>query len=285
MASPCEVLLQTEDAGLARRLGDQAVSEARRIETKFSRYRDDSMIAAILRHRGRDFVVDEETADLLDLAARCHSLSDGLFDITSGVLRHVWRFDGSNRIPSQEQIDRVLPYVGWSRVQWMAPRLVLPPGMELDFGGIGKEYAVDRVTALLSKSLDVPFLVNFGGDLRANRPRRDTSPWRIGVEDPGCEDRAERVVELRSGGLATSGDARRHLLWDGIRYGHLLDPRCGWPVRDAPRSVTVAAGSCTEAGILATLAMLQGRGAEDFLREQGVTWWCHREPTWVASVS
>lgn len=81
------------------------------------------------------------------------------------------------------------------------------------------------------------------------------------------------MLSLAAGALATSGDARRFLLKDGVRYGHILDPRTGWPVRGAPRSVTVAAPTCTEAGVLATLAMLQGREARAWLAAQGAPHW------------
>ena len=276
MASPCEIFLELDIGMLARRMVDKAAAEASRIEAKFSRYRSDSVVAEIHRAEGRTIRVDEETAQLLDLAARCHELSGGRFDITSGVLRQVWTFDGSDRVPSRNQVKAILGSVGWERVTWSAPELRLPEGMEIDFGGLGKEYAVDRVAALLDHELTVPFLVNFGGDLRVSGPRGDGSAWRVGVEDPGREDRAERLIEIRSGALATSGDARRFLLRKGVRYSHILNPRTGWPVSSAPRSVTVAAGSCTEAGILATLAMLQGKDAEAFLEAQGVVWWCRR---------
>jgi FAD:protein FMN transferase len=115
-------------------------------------------------------------------------------------------------------------------------------------------------------------LVNFGGDLRANR-----SPphglWQVGIERPGADQVATMVLELEHGALATSGDSRRYLLKDGVRYGHVLDPRTGWPVQGAPRSVTVAASSCTEAGLLSTLALLHGADAQSFLEEQGVRNW------------
>jgi thiamine biosynthesis lipoprotein len=81
------------------------------------------------------------------------------------------------------------------------------------------------------------------------------------------------ILDLEHGALATSGDSRRYLLKDGVRYGHILDPRTGWPVPDAPRSVTVAASSCTEAGLLSTLALLNGARAREFLEEQGVRFW------------
>jgi thiamine biosynthesis lipoprotein len=96
------------------------------------------------------------------------------------------------------------------------------------------------------------------------------------VERPDTEREARLLLELSRGGLATSGDTHRFLLREGVRYGHILDPKSGWPVSDTPRSVTVAAGSCVEAGMLATFAMLQGRGAESFLEEQGVRYWCLR---------
>ena len=78
------------------------------------------------------------------------------------------------------------------------------------------------------------------------------------------------------GALATSCDSRRFLLRDGVRYSHILDPRNGWPVEGAPRSVTVAADTCTQAGMLSTLAMLEGDNAEAFLGAQGVKYWCRR---------
>jgi thiamine biosynthesis lipoprotein len=84
------------------------------------------------------------------------------------------------------------------------------------------------------------------------------------------------ILELERGALATSGDSRRFLIKDGVRYGHILNPRTGWPVANSPRSVTVAASSCTEAGLLSTLALLQGAGAKQYLEEQGVRYWLHQ---------
>jgi thiamine biosynthesis lipoprotein len=145
----------------------------------------------------------------------------------------------------------------------------------LDFGGIGKEYAVDRVCELLAARDSAPFLINFGGDLRANR-RPPRGPWQVGIERPDAVRDATLLLDLEHGALATSGDSRRYLLRDGIRYGHILDPRTGWPVPGSPRSVTVAASSCTEAGVLATLALLHGARAEQYLHDQGVRCWILR---------
>jgi thiamine biosynthesis lipoprotein len=272
MASPCEVLLPSMKHDAAAAIGRVVAAEALRIEKKYSRYRDDSVTAWIHAHRGTIIDVDEETASLIDFARQCLELSDGLFDITSGILRRAWTFDGSDRLPDPAAVERLLPLVGFDKVKWQSPQLLLPAGMELDFGGIGKEYAVDRAYELLAVRETCPFLINFGGDLRANRPP-EHAPWQVGVERPDTDREATLVLELERGALATSGDSRRFLKKNGIRYGHILNPRTGWPVRNAPRSVTVAASSCTEAGLLSTMAMLHGEGAGAFLREQGVRHW------------
>jgi thiamine biosynthesis lipoprotein len=272
MASPCEILLPSMSRHAALAMGAIAAQEAWRVEKKYSRYRDDSVTTWIHENRGSAIEVDEETASLIDFARQCFDLSEGLFDITSGVLRRAWTFDGSDRIPDAAAIERLLPLVGFDKLQWESPHLLLPAGMELDFGGIGKEYAVDRAYELLAARDWTPFLVNFGGDLRANRPPQH-GPWQVGVERPDTDREATMVLDLEYGALATSGDSRRYLLKDGIRYGHILHPSTGWPVLGAPRSVTVAASSCTEAGLLATMALLQGDRARAFLDDQGVRYW------------
>ncbi len=275
MASGCEVLVETDQPSVAEAAGARTAAEAWRIEAKFSRYRADSVVSELNRSDGRPVAVDAETASLIAFAARCHALSDGAFDITSGVLRRVWRFDGGNRLPAREDVEALRPLIGFERLSWEPPHLTVPPGMEIDFGGIGKEYAVDRALALAVDGAPGAVLVNFGGDLATNRAPA-AGPWAVGVERPGTDREARLILDLARGGLATSGDTRRFVEVDGRRYGHILDVRTGWPVEGAPRSVTVAAASCVEAGMLATFAMLQGRAAEQFLNEQGATHWCLR---------
>lgn len=272
MASPCEILLSGCEPERALTLADPAAQESFRVERKFSRYRDDSVLAWIHRNRGTEVRVDAETASLLDFAAQGFEISGGLFDVTSGVLRRVWKFDGSDQIPQPQEVASLLRLIGFDKVTWRSPRLLLPVDMELDFGGFGKEYAVDRAYDILASTCAVPFLVNFGGDLRASGPPNNGS-WQVGIERSDGDGIAAMLLELQRGALATSGDSHRFLLKDGVRYSHILDPRTGWPVAGAPRSVTVAASSCTEAGLLSTLALLQGEQAGGFLIEQGVRHW------------
>ncbi|HHL43858.1 MAG TPA: FAD:protein FMN transferase [Hellea balneolensis] len=276
MASPCELRIETQDLELAHTIGTIVEQEAKRIEQKFSRYRDDSIISRINAANGQAVELDEETAGLIDYAANCFELSEGQFDITSGILRRAWRFDGSSNVPKPENVTKLLPMIGWDKVEWKKPFLRLGAGMEIDFGGLGKEYAVDRALLVVQAQTDLPALVNFGGDLRVTGPLGGRTPWQITLQSVDRDLSREGILALSTGALATSGDAQRFLLKNGIRYSHILDPRTGWPVEDPPRSVTVSAPTCMEAGILSTLAMLRGRGAEKFLKQEGIKAWCIR---------
>jgi thiamine biosynthesis lipoprotein len=277
MGSPCELLLDLPDNSNGQAVVEQVAAEAWRIEDKFSRYLPDNIIHRINNAYGEMVTVDDETADLLDFAARLFALSDGMFDITSGVLREAWQFDGGDQVPAADVVTSILDRVGWKKVRWNRPGLKMPAGMELDFGGIGKEYAVDRAAMRIRALGDFAALVNFGGDLVATGMPGGQHGWQVGIEAPDTADGvAKRIIRLRQGALATSGDARRFILKDGVRYHHILDPHSGWPIRGAARSITVAADTCTEAGMLATLAMLKGPQAELFLRQQGLQYWVFR---------
>jgi thiamine biosynthesis lipoprotein len=272
MGSPCEIQLETNSA----RRGTQearevdaalaaAIAEVERLEARYSRYRETSDLSEINRvaARGGTIEVDPETAGLLDYAATCHAESDGLFDITSGILRRVWRFQ-DGRLPAPEEVEALLGRVGWHRLEWRSPRLAFgTPGLELDFGGIVKEYAADRVAALLQSAGMRHALVNLGGDIRAAGPRADGSAWQIGIRDPRRAGEILLRVALREGALSTSGDYERCIEIDGVRYGHVLDPRTGWPVRFMA-SASVVAPLCVVAGSASTIALLRG--------EQGPAW-------------
>lgn len=274
MASPCEVLVLGSSEQEAAAVAAAAAAEVRRIERHWSRYRDDNIVARINAAQGVPVEVDDETAAFLDYAALLFELSQGRFDVTSGVLRRVWHFDGSDRVPDDAAIAEVLPLVGWPRVQWQRPLLQLPAGMEIDFGGIGKEYAVDKAMQMARTMTTSPVLINCGGDLAVSGPRSDGSPWQIGIHAPGLQP--PPMVLLHSGAIATSGDAHRFLLKDGVRYAHVLDPKSGQAVHGGPRAVSVRASSCTEAGVLSTLALLHADQAEAFLQRRQAdakVWW------------
>ena len=266
MASKCEVHVDTADREDAARVLASVADEALRIEEKFSRYRSDNVVHAINTAAGRPVTVDDETARLIDYAAQLFELSGGKFDITSGVLRRIWRFDGSDRVPSRNRIENVRRLVGWRRVRWQRPVIALESGMEIDFGGIGKEYAADRAATVLADAGVANALVNLAGDVRALGSQPTGAPWRVGIVHPRKPGGVIGAVELRDAAVATSGDYERYFEIQGRRYCHILDPRTGWPM-DRWQSVSVVAPLCIVAGSLATIAMLRPDAAT-FLREQ-----------------
>jgi thiamine biosynthesis lipoprotein len=284
MASECQILFEGIEQKQAEALLRLACCETWRIEHKYSRYRCDNIMHKINHSEGKTITLDNETSALLNFADQCYQLSKGLFDISSGVLRKVWRFDGSDKIATEQEIETVMPFIGWQKVHWQAPSLRLLKGMQLDLGGLGKEYAVDKVTQLLSTHRDAQgtaFLINFGGDLACSGPRLNGAPWTVAVESikvatEPTRPRVSACVSLTKGAIATSGDSRRYLLKEGIRYSHILNPKSGQPVIGAPHSISVAAENCMQAGMLSTLAMLQGIDAEEFLNAQGVQFWVQR---------
>jgi FAD:protein FMN transferase len=276
MASPCEILVRCNRQGEAEELASLAFMETKRIEVKFSRYRDDNLVYAINHSDGQAITLDAETSQLLQYASQCYDLSDGLFDITSGILRRAWKFDGQEISPDTNLISSLRGLVGWGKVEFDGIHVKLLPGMEIDLGGLGKEYAVDQVAQLLYENSHFPLMANFGGDIRALDLSGKHEPWHIGIENPYLEGGSAGAIQLRQGAVTTSGDSRRFCFVEGQRLGHILDPRTGWPVGGAPRSVTVMADFCMEAGLLSTMAMLKGKDAEAFLTEQGVKYYCIR---------
>ena len=272
MAAVHELHVAGTDRRRADRAAEAAIADVKRIEAKYSRYRDDSVTGAINRAAGAGAVaIDAETASLLRYADRCHALSGGLFDITSGVLRYAWDFKRRPaRMPTGDELAAARALIGWPRVEWTDARVRLPTaGMELDFGGIGKEYAADRAAAIVRDAGIAHALVNLGGDVRAVGPRADGAPWRVAIRDPRNAEGVVATLRVDDEAVATSGDYERYVEVEGRRYCHLLDPRTGMPVAHW-QSASVVAPLAILAGSYATIAMLACERAQPFLDAQRV---------------
>jgi thiamine biosynthesis lipoprotein len=167
--------------------------------------------------------------------------------------------------------------IGWPRVELGADTVRLPVrGMELDFGGFGKEYAVDRAALTLREAGAASALVNLAGDLAILGPQPDGAAWRVGIRHPRRDGMLLATLPVSSGGIATSGDYERFMEVDGVRHCHVLDPRTGHSVRSF-QSVTVHASSCLVAGSASTMAMLKGEAAGlAWLEELGLSHLCVR---------
>jgi FAD:protein FMN transferase len=274
MASPCSIRIETRDERAATKAAKAAIAEVQRIEAKYSRYRSDSMVSKINQAAGGTAVpVDDETASLLHFATQLWRMSDGLFDATSGVLRQAWDFKKA-QLPAPEQLQQSLHSIGWNEVQLSGKTCHLPrAGMELDFGGFGKEYAVDRAAGILQQQGVQHALVNLGGDIFAlgchGLPDKAGQAWKVEVQHPRKANASLAGIDVFGGGMATSGDYERFFELDGKRYCHVLDPRTGWPVTHW-QSITVLAPNTTMAGALTTVAMLKGAQGLPWLQSQNV---------------
>ena len=275
MAAENEVQVHSDDEAEARRAANAAMQEVHRIERKYSRYLTDSVVSRInAKAGGVPIAIDEETRRLLMYAAACHEQSGGLFDPTSGVLRRAWHFNEA-RVPSAEEFQRATAMIGWSRVEVTEASVRLPvAGMEIDFGGFGKEYAADRAAMILRQAGVQSAMVNLAGDICVLGPQPDGSPWQLGIRHPRRADALIATVPVSSGAIATSGDYERFIEVDGVRHCHILDPRTGQSARGF-QSVTVHAPSCLVAGSATTIAMLKGKqGGLAWLRELGLRHLC-----------
>ncbi|MCX7174773.1 MAG: FAD:protein FMN transferase [Proteobacteria bacterium] len=271
MGTECALYLSAGSHRHAEEIAAASIAEVLRIEAKYSRYRSDSTLSEINRAaaRGGSIPVDEETGALLDYAFACHRQSGGLFDITSGLLRRAWNFD-AGRLPESPAFLAMLPLIGLDKLHWQRPSLKFNlPGMEIDFGGIGKEYAADRVAEHCEASGIAYGLVDLGGDIRLIGRSADGSPWPIRIRDPLEPATAFATLPIASGALATSGNYARCIVANGRRYCHLLNPTTGWPAQGLS-SVTVAAPRCLLAGSISTIAMLKGREGIGWLASTGM---------------
>lgn len=271
MGTLCEVRLFAAATAQAKAVTDAVIADVERLEARYSRYRSNSELARInaIAAAGGRVEVDEETAHLLDYADTCYRESGGLFDLSSGLLRKAWDFK-AGKLPEPAQVAALIERTGWHKLRWQRPVLEFPlAGQELDLGGVVKEYAADRAATLCTQQGIAHGLINLGGDIRIVGPQPDGSAWRIGISNPADPAAALCTLNLQAGALASSGDYQRCITVDGVRYGHILNPFTGWPVRKLA-AVSVVADFCVIAGSAATIAMLKDEEGAQWLRQLGL---------------
>jgi thiamine biosynthesis lipoprotein len=261
MGTDCQIQFGAPSSGRARQFQTQALRWLAEFEARYSRFLPDSLISRINAGAGGDWIpVDAETEGLFQLSDWYHWLTRGLFDPTTLPLLRLWDYHQQPFVPpTPEQIEDARARIGWRRVERQAGAVRLPEaGMALDLGGIGKEYAVDRVLEMARAAGLSDLLVDFGHDLRVSGEPPEKGPWRIGLEDPADPNRCWGGVGVNDRAVCSSGDYFRKVSYGGRVFGHILDPRTGQPVDNACRSVTVIAPTCTDAGILCTAAFILG---------------------------
>ena len=262
---------------------DAVQAELDRLEAQMSDYRAESVVSRFNRERGTNwFAVPVETARVVREALEISRRTEGAFDITVGPLVALWGFGPRRKtgvVPTAEAIAAARARVGW---RWLEVRgtpagveetvtagVALRkgiPDLEIDLGGIAKGFAAEVVSELLARRGLTNHLVGIGGDLRARGAGPAGEGWRVGIERPGAGvagAEVVRVLALRDGALSTSGNYRNFFTVGGRRYGHIIDPRTGWPVAAdvAGVAVSVVAKSGTWADALATGLLVLGEAA------------------------
>jgi thiamine biosynthesis lipoprotein len=261
MATQCRVTFAANGAA-AKDFPTTVVQWVADFEAKYSRFLADSLISRINQNAGVGWVeTDPETDRIFALCDEAHFLTRGVFDPTALPVIRLWNWKAQPPvIPDAGQIAEALKLVGWRKVQRAPGKIFLPErGMSIDLGGIGKEYAVDRVAYLAVQHGIGSAMVDFGQDVFAlGTPYDGRSAWHVGLEDPKQPGKCWAGVAIRNQAVATSGDYVRRFEINGKRYGHILDVRTGQPVANGCRAVSVIGPTCTLAGLFSTAAFVLG---------------------------
>lgn len=261
LGTKCLIKFRLDDERSALEFAAAALDWIGRFEAKFSRFRPDSMVSRINAAAGREWVkTDSEMETLLDIAAEIHACTDGIIDPTMLPLLKVWNWKVAHvQLPAPDDVKAALALTGWRKVQRRTGAVFLPEtGMGLDFGGFGKEFAVDRLAALARQAGITDAIVDLGRDIYAMGGNGAHPFWHIGIEDGNQPGTCWGGLGVNGKAVSASGDYARYFYHDGVRYGHILDPRTGWPVSNGMRAVTVVANTCLQAGIYSTAVFILG---------------------------
>ncbi len=270
MSTICRVHFRSLNPAPARDFQSEVLRWVAWFEATYSRFIDDSLVSRINAAAGQHWVeIDPETEALLTLCQEMIFFTRGVFDPTALPLMRLWNWKARPPvIPTEAQIQQARQKVGWHRIQRRQGAIFLPvEGMCLDLGGIGKEYAVDRVVAMARERGIDNVLVDFGNDIRVHGQPPDKAAWHIGLEDPKKPGSCWTGVAVKNHAVASSGDYLRRFVHEGRRYGHIIDPRSGYPVNNGVLAVSIIAPHCTFAGILSTAAFILGpQGGMEIIR-------------------
>ncbi len=259
-----DITVFTEDEAEGNRLLREAFNEVRALEKTFSRFVSGSEVDEINQNAGEGSVeVRSDMLKVIKSGIYFGEITEGSFDITIAPLMELWGFGtGKQRVPSQEEIEEILPLVDYREIQLDEQRFTvyLPQEeMSLDLGGIAKGYIVDRIVQYLeSQNVEIAS-VNAGGDIRVIGTREDGTPWRIGIRNPRNSNGQDiiAVIPIVDQAVVTSGDYERFFTSDGKRYHHILDPHNGFPAAKVI-SVTIVAEECITADALSTAVFVLG---------------------------
>ncbi|NDK55255.1 FAD:protein FMN transferase [Pontibacter sp. BT213] len=262
MGTRFELVAVSENEQLANSAIDAGVNEIKRIEALISEWQPTSQTSAINRAAGSMPVsVDPELYDLISRSIKISKLTDGAFDISFAAAYKLWKFDGSmTQMPAPEDIAASVKHIGYQRIT-LDPKnhsvYLQDPEMKIGFGAIGKGYAANRARDVMRKMGIKAGVVNAAGDMITWGKQPDGQPWYVGIADPAEKDKVFSWLTASETAVVTSGDYEKFAEINGKRYGHIIDPRTGYPATGL-KSVTIICPDAELADALATATYVLG---------------------------
>ncbi len=239
------------------------------IDSSLSTYKEYSLISRL--NKGEKLTVDNFFEEVFYAAEKVYQESEGMFDCSVAPLSNYWGYgfeDNLYEIDSSE-VKRRLNLVDFSKIKILNDSLLLPKGIQLDFNSIAQGYSVDVVASFLEKKGIKNYLVEIGGELKANGVNSDNKIWLIGIDKP-IENEEESqgyqiILPLKNSSLATSGNYRKFKEIDGVKYSHTISTKTGYFAKNRMLSVTVIHPSCMLSDAYATAFMAMGiKKSKDF---------------------
>lgn len=262
MGTRCLVQYVPPSEEIAASFESTILNWVQRYEARYTRFKPTSIVSRINQAAGNGqwVEIDDEMDRMLEMCGTVHFMTQGIVDVTAGPLAVLWDYHTEHpRLPTDSEVAAAMSRVGWNRIEREPGRVRLPEaGMSLDFGGWGKEFAVDMAVQIAQEHGIQRVLVDFGHDIRTLGTPPGRPAWHIGLENPDNPGALWGSIGSMDTAVASSGNYQRGFVIDGQRYGHIIDPRMGRPTTNGLQQVTVVAPSCLQAGMLATAAFVLG---------------------------
>ena len=278
MGTYFEIKIISNNAAHAKLSLQKAKHEIEKIEALISSWNPDSQTSVINQNTDNQLVkVDFELFSLIERSQKISKLTNGAFDISSGILMEDWKFDGSmSQLPSRKNMRKKARKVNYRCIQ-LNPKdtsiFLKKKGMKIGFGAIGKGYAANKIKIYLINLGFDNGLVNAGGDLTAWGKNEKGEPWKIGIPSPIQSQKFIRIIPIKNQAVVTSGNSEKFVLVNGKRYSHILNPKTGYPVRGL-KSVTIIHKNAEFADAMATAIFVLGRkkGLKLLKELEGIYW-------------
>lgn len=262
LGSPFEITVVANDSLEGKKYCESAINEVKRIEHLISDWIPTTQISQINQKAGLEPVkVDAEVFNLVERAIKISKLTEGAFDISYASMDKIWKFDGSiTQMPTPEAIKKSVEKVGYQNIILNPQEKTIflkNKGMKLGLGGIGQGYIADKVKELLQKEGCKAGLVNVSGDINTWGTQTSGSPWNVALVNPLNKSKIFATFPLYDSAVETSGSYEKYVVFNGIRYSHIINPKTGYPASGIV-SVSVFAKQTELADALATAIFVMG---------------------------